>query len=92
MACGNYTEKDAEDELYAGTGDAVTLRILVFEGRFDPGREVRLSQYSMDRSGSIGEAPASPGEDGSGRRRHLVPPHQSPVWLPPKSPAVGNAP
>lgn len=29
VACGNYTEKDAQDELYAGTGDAVTLRILV---------------------------------------------------------------
>lgn len=29
VACGNFTERDAQDELYAGTGDAVTLRILV---------------------------------------------------------------
>eukprot|EP00435_Cladocopium_sp_Y103_P038236 s1075_g10.t1 len=29
VACGNFTAKDAQDELYAGTGDAVTMRILL---------------------------------------------------------------
>ena len=29
VACGNFTAKDAQDELYAGRGDAVTLRILL---------------------------------------------------------------
>ena len=29
VACGNFTAKDAQDELYASTGDAVTLRIMM---------------------------------------------------------------
>ncbi len=29
VACGNFTNKDAQDDLYASTGDAVVLRILM---------------------------------------------------------------
>ena len=29
VACGNFTTKDSQEELYAGTGDAVTLRYLL---------------------------------------------------------------
>ncbi len=29
VACGNFTSKDSQEELYAGTGDAVTLRYLL---------------------------------------------------------------
>lgn len=31
VACGNFTSKDSQEELYAGTGDAVTLRYILKE-------------------------------------------------------------
>ena len=29
MACGNFTSKDDQEELYAGTGDVVTFRVML---------------------------------------------------------------
>ena len=96
VACGNFTAKDAQDELYASTGDAVSedhdevsLREPV--GRSHVGHPYSIPQHTMGRHGCAGEATPPVDQDEVGRRRNIVETHQGAVWLQEKPALVGES-
>ena len=72
VACGNFTNRDAQDDLYASTGDAVVLRIMMKLaserglGRDVLGRQDSVSERSMGRPRCIGETTRCGCEDAAG--------------------------
>ena len=95
VACGNFTAKDAQDDLYAGTGDVVTFRMMLqyasemgWEGVTMDIRTAFLNT-PWDDEDVLVKPPALLGEDGFGFRRSTMATNKGTLWLSKVTKALG---